>query len=72
MNKTNYQLAIERKKDVINQYGGKNLANMLGISHPAVSKWKVVPPFRAYKIAKLGEFDIEYLRPDLQINPIKK
>ena len=45
---------------------------MLGISHPAVSKWKVIPPFRAYQIAKLGEFDIEYLRPDLQINPISK
>lgn len=72
MSNTNYKLAIERKKEVINQYGGKNLANMLGISHPAVSKWKVIPPFRAYQIAKLGEFDIEYLRPDLQINPISK
>ncbi|BAQ85907.1 hypothetical protein EXVC031PHodr_034 [Pelagibacter phage EXVC032P Baldr] len=69
MSKTNYQLAVERKREVINQYGGKNLAKMLNISHPAVSKWKVIPPFRAFQIAKLGEFDIEYLRPDLQINP---
>ena len=42
---------------------------MLGISHPAVSKWKVIPPFRAYQIAKLGDFDIEYIRPDLDIDP---
>ena len=69
MSKTNYQLAVERKREVINQYGGKNLAKMLNISHPAVSKWKVIPPFRAFQIAKLGEFDIEYLRPDLQIDP---
>ena len=69
MSKTNYQLAVERKREVINQYGGKNLAKMLNISLPAVSKWKVIPPFRAFQIAKLGEFDIEYLRPDLQINP---
>ncbi len=69
MSKTNYQLAVERKREVINEYGGKNLAKMLNISHPAVSKWKVIPPFRAFQIAKLGEFDIEYLRPDLQINP---
>ena len=69
MSKTNYQLAVERKREVVNQYGGKNLAKMLNISHPAVSKWKVIPPFRAFQIAKLGEFDIEYLRPDLQINP---
>ena len=69
MSKTNYQLAVERKREVITQYGGKNLAKMLNISHPAVPKWKVIPPFRAFQIAKLGEFDIEYLRPDLQINP---
>ena len=37
MSNTNYQLAIERKKEVINQYGGKNLANMLGKSIGAVS-----------------------------------
>jgi len=67
----NLKIAQERKKEVVNQYGGKNLARMLGISHPAVSKWKVVPPFRAYQIAKLGDFDIEYIRPDLQITPIR-
>lgn len=68
---SNYKIAQDRKKEVVNQYGGKNLAKMLGISHPAVSKWKVVPPFRAYQIAKLGDFDIEYIRPDLQITPIR-
>ena len=67
----NLKIAQERKKEVVNQYGGKNLARMLGISHPAVSKWKVIPPFRAYQIAKLGDFDIEYIRPDLQITPIR-
>ena len=66
---TNLKIAMERKKEIVNQYGGKNLARMLGISHPAVSKWKVIPPFRAYQIAKLGDFDIEYIRPDLDINP---
>ena len=64
-----YKLAIERKREVINTYGGKKLSKMLGISHPAVSKWKVIPPFRAYQIAKLGDFDIEYIRPDLRIDP---
>ena len=64
-----YKLAVERKREVINTYGGKKLSKMLGISHPAVSKWKVIPPFRAYQIAKLGDFDIEYIRPDLRIDP---
>jgi hypothetical protein len=67
----NLKIAQERKKEVVNQYGGKNLARMLGISHPAVSKWKVIPPFRAFQIAKLGDFDIEYIRPDLRITPIR-
>ena len=47
-----YKLAVERKREVVNTYGGKKLSKMLGISHPAVSKWKVIPPFRAYQIAK--------------------
>ena len=64
-----YKLALERKREVVNTYGGKKLSKMLGISHPAVSKWKVIPPFRAYQIAKLGDFDIEYIRPDLRIDP---
>ena len=63
------ELAQKRKKEVIAKYGGKNLSRMLGISHPAVSKWKVIPPFRAFQIAKLGDFDIEYIRPDLRITP---
>ena len=67
----NLKIEQERKKEVVNQYGGKNLARMLGISHPAVSKWKVIPPYRAFQIAKLGDFDIEYIRPDLQITPIR-
>tara|TARA_Y100000114_G_C11510434_1_gene208723 strand:+ start:257 stop:472 length:216 start_codon:yes stop_codon:yes gene_type:complete len=67
-----YKLAVERKREVINTYGGKKLSKMLGISHPAVSKWKVIPPFRAYQIAKLGDFDIEYIRPDLRLDIIHK
>jgi hypothetical protein len=66
---SNTELAQKRKQEVINKYGGKNLSRMLGISHPAVSKWKVIPPFRAFQIAKLGDFDIEYIRPDLKITP---
>ena len=69
MNK--YNLALERKKEVVNQYGGKKLSQMLGISHPAVSKWKVIPPFRAFQIAKLGDFKIEYIRPDLRLAPVR-
>ena len=67
-----YKLAVERKREVINTYGGKKLSKMLGISHPAVSKWKVIPPFRAYQIAKLGDFDIEYIGPDLRLDIIHK
>ena len=37
---TNLKIAMERKKEIVNQYGGKNLARMLGISHPAVSNGK--------------------------------
>ena len=48
-------LAKERKKEIVGKYGGKNLSRMLGISHPAVSKWQVIPPFRAYQIAQLGD-----------------
>ena len=66
---SNLELAQKRKKEVIDKYGGKNLSRMLGISHPAVSKWKVIPPFRAFQIAKLGDFDIEYIRPDVRITP---
>ena len=62
-------LAKERKKEIVNKYGSKNLSRMLGISHPAVSKWQVIPPFRAYQIAQLGDYDIGYIRPDLEIAP---
>jgi hypothetical protein len=62
-------LAKQRKIEIVNKYGGKNLSRMLGISHPAVSKWRVIPPFRAYQIAQLGDYDIGYIRPDLEIAP---
>ena len=62
-------LAKLRKKEIVGKYGGKNLSRMLGISHPAVSKWQVIPPFRAYEIAQLGDYDISYIRPDLEIAP---
>tara|TARA_R100000353_G_scaffold1962_2_gene2930 strand:- start:571 stop:783 length:213 start_codon:yes stop_codon:yes gene_type:complete len=62
-------LAKQRKTEIVNKYGGKNLSRMLGISHPAVSKWQVIPPFRAYQIAQLGDYDIGYIRPDLEIAP---
>ena len=62
-------LAKERKKEIVNKYGGKNLSRMLGISHPAGSKCQVIPPFRAYQIAQLGDYDIGYIRPDLEIAP---
>tara|TARA_R100000315_G_scaffold61010_1_gene38639 strand:+ start:756 stop:1031 length:276 start_codon:yes stop_codon:yes gene_type:complete len=62
-----YQLAIKRKIEVVNKYGGKRLSEILKISHPAISKWKVIPPYRAYQIAKLGDFDMEYIRPDLDL-----
>ena len=41
---------------------------MLKISHPAVSKWAVIPLFRAFQIAQLGDFKLEYIRPDLNFN----
>ena len=63
-----YKLAVERKREVINTYGGKKLSKMLGISHPAVSKWKVIPPYRAIQIAKLGDFSQEYIRPDIDFS----
>ena len=69
MNETlQYQLAVQRKNEIVNMYGGKRLAEILGISHPAISKWKVIPPFRAYLIAQLGDFDMAYIRPDLDFS----
>lgn len=65
-----YDLARERKVEIVQHYGGgKNLAVMLGISHPAVSKWQTIPPLRAFQIAKLGDYTVEYIRPDLSITP---
>lgn len=60
-----YELAKERKIEIVSKYGGRNLAMILNISHPAVSKWEVIPPLRAYQIAHLGDYDLEYMRPDL-------
>ena len=66
--KNKYQLAEDRKKEIVPKYGGKNLSKRLRISHPAVSKWKVIPPFRAYQISKLGDYSQEYIRPDINFN----
>jgi hypothetical protein len=66
--KNKYQLAIDRKKEVVSKYGGKNLSIKLRISHPAVSKWKVIPPYRAIQIAKIGDYSQEYLRPDINFS----
>ena len=63
-----YKLAVDRKKEIVTKYGGKNLSKRLRISHPAVSKWKVIPPFRAYQISKLGDYSQEYIRPDINFN----
>jgi len=63
-----YQLAVDRKKEVVSKYGGKNLSRKLRISHPAVSKWKVIPPYRAIQIAKIGDFSQEYIRPDVNFS----
>jgi hypothetical protein len=60
-----YQLAMDRKIEIVGRYGGRNLSRMLNISHPAVSKWKVIPMGRAFQIEKLGDYKIEYIRPDL-------
>ena len=68
MKNTKLQLAKDRKKEVVAKYGGKNLSKRLRISHPAVSKWKVIPPFRAYQISKLGAYSQEYIRPDINFN----
>ena len=60
-----YDLAIQRKKEIVAKYGGKNLSEMLNISHPAVSKWEVIPQLRAYQIASFGDYKLEYIRQDL-------
>ena len=63
------QLAIERKAEIVAKYGGKHLAFRLGISHPAISKWKKIPPFRAFQISKFGDYSMEYIRPDVEFHP---
>jgi DNA-binding transcriptional regulator YdaS (Cro superfamily) len=60
-----YELAVERKKEVVAKYGGKGLAQMLGISPPAVSKWQLIPPYRAFQISQFGDFEMDYIRPDI-------
>ena len=60
--------AIEKKREVLAKYGGgKALAEMLGISPPAVSKWDLIPPYRAFQISQYGDFTIQELRPDLKV-----
>ena len=66
--KNKYQLAVDRKKEIVSKYGGKNLSRKLRISHPAVSNWKVIPPYRAIQIAKIGDFSQEYIRPDVNFS----
>ena len=62
-----YEIAIERKQEVITKYGGgKNLSRLLKISHPAVSKWEVIPQLRAFQIANFGDYTVDYIRPDLK------
>ena len=62
-----YELAIERKQEVSTKYGGgKNLSRLLKISHPAVSKWEVIPQLRAFQIANFGDYTVDYIRPDLK------
>ena len=63
-----YELAKERKIEIVGKYGGRNLARILNISHPAVSKWKVIPPYRAIQIAKIGDYSQEYIRPDVNFS----
>ena len=59
-------IAFEKKKEVIAKYGGgKKVAEMLGISPPAVSKWDLIPPYRAFQISQYGDFTMAELRPDL-------
>ena len=62
------KLAMKRKIEVVNKYGGKRLSEILKISHPAISKWKVIPPYRAFQISQLGDFDMQYIRPDLDLS----
>ena len=60
--------AIEKKREVLAKYGGgKALAEMLGISPPAVSKWDLIPPYRAFQISQYGDFTLQVLRPDLKV-----
>ena len=66
--KNKYQLAVDRKREIVSKYGGKNLSRKLRISHPAVSKWKVIPPYRAIQIAKIGDYSQEYIRPDINFS----
>ena len=68
MKNNKYKLAVDRKKEIISKYGGKNLSKRLRISHTAVSKWKVIQPYRAIQIAKLGDFSQEYIRPDIDFS----
>jgi|TARA_R100000049_G_C1891519_1_gene44425 hypothetical protein len=62
-------LAEKRRDEIVSRYGGRNLARILGISHPAVSKWKIIPPLRAFQIANLGDYKMEYIRPDYDFSP---
>lgn len=61
--------AVLKKKEVIAKYGGgKKVAEMLGISPAAVSKWYLIPPYRAFQISQFGDFTLKELRPDLKIH----
>lgn len=65
------KLAQKRAIEVVQFYGGANLARKLGIKHQAVSKWQKakIPPFRAMQISNLDDFELEWIRPDISFRP---
>jgi hypothetical protein len=71
MSENKEKLAQQRAIEVIQFYGGANLARKLGIKHQAVSKWQKakIPPFRAVQISNFNDFELEWIRPDISFRP---
>ncbi|GFN45782.1 Cro/CI family transcriptional regulator [Candidatus Regiella insecticola] len=62
-----------QKIDVIHHFGGvKNTANVLGLTHVAICRWKtLIPEKRALQLERLTQGKLIYL-PDLYQKPVIK
>ncbi len=69
-----YDRARRNRDTIIKFYGGyQNLGPKLDLTGSAIRMWKyrntAIPVYNAHHIADWGDFDFEFIRPDLKKRP---